>query len=189
MPNTAITPQGCNKSGKFAFIVHGFGPSDSKWISDLISKLLTYRGGCVINVNWGKNSNSNSYEHVLYVDVPKVSDTITRRLQHLETEGVSGDNIFMYGHSLGARLVVQAARIFGKRKVARIHGDLQIILSMILISFSTTFQKFATQPVQILTTKTAYMTQKMQLKMFSAFTHQLYQGRAPEIATKIGKLV
>lgn len=38
----------------------------------------------------------------------------------LEAEGVSADDIFMYGHSLGARLVIDAAIPFG---VAQIDGE------------------------------------------------------------------
>lgn len=80
-------------------------------------------------MNWGKYSDNINYVYVVDVDWAKVSAVITRRLKQLETEGVSGDNIFMYGHSLGARLIVDAARNFGKGKVAQIDGSFEFRIS------------------------------------------------------------
>lgn len=40
----------------------------------------------------------------------------------MEAEGIDPANIFMYGHSLGARMVVDAALKFGPGKIGMIDG-------------------------------------------------------------------
>lgn len=85
----------------------------------LVEKLLKYRGGCVIQLTWGKYSDNKNYVEVL-MQWQKVSEMVTRRLQSMEREGISADNMFLYGHSLGARIMVDAAIRFGKQKIASI---------------------------------------------------------------------
>lgn len=101
------------------------------WMEGLVKKLLKYRGGCVIVMNWGKYSDSIFYDYVIHKDLPRVSTVLVRRLKQLENEGVSGDNIFLYGHSLGARLVIDAGIHFGKQKIGSIDGmfDVQLFIS------------------------------------------------------------
>lgn len=74
----------------------------------------------MIYMNWGNYSDDVNYDLIALSYWPKVSDVLTRRLKQLETEGVSPDNIFMYGHSLGGRMVIDAAIQFGKGKIAQI---------------------------------------------------------------------
>jgi Lipase len=112
-------------NGKFAFISHGWLSSTESWISTLVQKFRTYRGGCVITMNWGKYSDIISYDKIINIHFKNVSNALSRRLIQLESEGVSGDNIFMYGHSLGARLSIDAAITFGPGKVFQIDGLVQ----------------------------------------------------------------
>lgn len=123
-PNTTLVDQGCNQTGKFAFVVHGWQASKKTFIVKLVNKLLKYRGGCVISLNWGSFSDNNDYVRTRIVYVPGVSGALLRRLKQLETEGVSGDDIFMYGHSMGARIVVDAGIKFGTQKIAQIDGSM-----------------------------------------------------------------
>lgn len=119
-----LVPQGCDKDGKFAFMVHGFQGSKSAWQSRLVEKLRTYRGGCIIRVDWGAFSDILNYIEIVQIHWPKISALITKSLKQLQSEGVLPENIYMYGHSLGARLVIDAAINFGKRKIGLVDGKL-----------------------------------------------------------------
>jgi hypothetical protein len=117
-----LTSKGCETDGPFAFIVHGWLGSKQAWQQALVKKLLKYRGGCVIVFNWGKYSDNFNYELVVNLHWKKVSTVLTRKLKNLESEGVSPDNMFLYGHSLGGRMVIDAGIDFGKGKIAQIDG-------------------------------------------------------------------
>lgn len=75
-------------------------------------------------VNWGAFSDILNYVEIVEIHWPKVSALITKKLKQLQSEGVSPDNIYMYGHSLGARLVIDAGINFGKRKIGFVDGKL-----------------------------------------------------------------
>lgn len=120
---TNLTSQGCDVNGKFAFITHGWRGSDSDWIQELVDKLQKYRGGCVISMNWGNYSDKINYEEVVLVHWERVSEVLTRRLFKLESERVSPNDIYMYGHSLGGRLVIDAGLKFGEGKIFQIDGE------------------------------------------------------------------
>jgi len=117
-----LTNLGCSASGLFSFVVHGFIDSKGAWRIDLARKFLKHRGGCVIVVDWGKYSDFTEYFYLVLTHFKNVSNTILKRLKILETEGVLPDNILLYGHSLGARLVVRAGIDFGKNKIGLIDG-------------------------------------------------------------------
>lgn len=120
--NTNLTSQGCDKNGKFAFVTHGItGAKGICWIPELIRKLLQYRGGCVIYLNWKKYSDPLMLPFIYY-KWEKVSDVLAKKLFQLESEGVSPDNMYLYGHSFGARISIQAGLTFGKNKIAQIDG-------------------------------------------------------------------
>jgi predicted alpha/beta-fold hydrolase len=121
-PSMKLTVDGCLKTDKFAILTHGWRGSTSSWIIELVKKLLKYRGGCVITMNWGVYSDNINYEKVVIFDWPDVSAVLLKRLKQLEAEGVSPDDIFMFGHSLGARLVIDAGINFGKGRIAQIDG-------------------------------------------------------------------
>lgn len=61
-----LTSLGCDKAGKFAFIVHGWLGSESSWAPILVENLLKYRGGCVIYINWGAFAESINYFTVIF---------------------------------------------------------------------------------------------------------------------------
>jgi hypothetical protein len=122
-----LTSQGCDVDGKYAFIVHGWMDGANTWSKKLVDKLLKYRGGCVINVNWGQYSQIYNYARIVSFYHLKITNAIKNRLLKLEQLGVSPDNMFMYGFSTGAWLVIDAAISFGERKIAQIDGDFNVI--------------------------------------------------------------
>ncbi|CAO1410455.1 unnamed protein product [Diamesa serratosioi] len=115
----------CDVNGKFAFIVHGWNGGYGTWFKPLINKLLQYRGGCIILVDYKYYSNIPNVSLTetyfpLIANFSKVSNVLTKKLKNLEVEGLNPDNVFMYGHSLGARLVIDAAVNFGKKRIKEI---------------------------------------------------------------------
>lgn len=122
-PSTPLIPQGCNVTGNFAFIAHGYQGSKSTWIAQLVEKLLVHRGGCVISINWGRFSDITDYSKIVRDHFTKASAVVVKKLRQLESEGVSSDNIYMYGHSLGARMVIEAGLRFGERRIGLIDGE------------------------------------------------------------------
>jgi hypothetical protein len=139
-----LTPEVCSPEDKFAFIVHGWLSASRTWPQELLKKLQKYRGGCIIIVNWGKFSEETNYAKIVSDYLYGVSAVITSRLQHLEAEGVNPDDIFMYGHSMGGRLVIDAAINFGKGKIGQIDGE------QIIETFSVSLkQSFLNEPESI----------------------------------------
>jgi len=103
----------------FAIILHGWRGANELWIEKLIGKLLEFRGGCVIFFNYSTYSQNEDYIAVLS-HWEMLSALLTRKLQQMEEIGIEGSNIFLYGHSLGARIVIDAAVNFGKQKIGLI---------------------------------------------------------------------
>jgi Lipase len=89
----------------------------------LADKFLKYRGGCVVVVNWGKYSDDPIYPLVVMLHWKQVSNAFTRRLKQINREGVSPDDIHLYGHSLGARMVIDAGISFGPNTIATVDGQ------------------------------------------------------------------
>lgn len=106
---TNLIDQGCDKDGNFTIISHGWTTSINQWSSLLIAKFIQYRTGCVIYMNYGVYGDNIDYPAVFLNDFQNISDALSRRLQQLLDLGVSRKTIFLYGHSLGARIVLDAA--------------------------------------------------------------------------------
>lgn len=122
---TNLTAEVCDANGKFAFVVHGWEGSNGTWIPQLVDKLLQYRGGCVIEMNWGYYSDNIDYEEVVLVYYEEVTNVLTGRLFDLYKNNVSPKNMFMYGHSLGGRMVIASGKDFRNatsEKVFQIDG-------------------------------------------------------------------
>lgn len=76
----------------------------------------------MVTLNWGRFSDNLNYENVVLFHWKPVSMVLLGKLKQLEAEGVSPDNIFLYGHSLGARMVIDAGISFGKGRISQIDG-------------------------------------------------------------------
>lgn len=122
----------CDVNGKFAFVVHGYNGGYSSWLDGITKKLLQYRGGCIILMDYKLYSDVpnlplfQSY-YPLVANFSKISNVLTKKLRNLEVEGFNPDNGFMFGHSFGARLIIDAAVNFGKQKIKEIDGKIIII--------------------------------------------------------------
>lgn len=119
---TSLRIEDCDPNGKFSFVAHGWRGSKAPWIARLIEELLKHRGGCVIFMDWGAISDDINYDLIVLFEFRKVSNALLSRLHQLELEGVDERNIFMYGHSLGGRLVIDAGIRFGQERIGEIHG-------------------------------------------------------------------
>ena len=122
--NTSISEQGCDVQGKFAIFTHGWIGSSNIWIYDMLSNLTHYRSGCVIFMNYSYYSDRDNYlECVSLYKI--VSRVLTRKLKQLRDGGVKADQIYMFGYSLGARVVIEAALNFGINQVGQIDRKLK----------------------------------------------------------------
>lgn len=59
---------------------------------------------------------------VLVRKFDSLSQVLVEKLHQLETKGFHPDNLFMYGFSFGAQLVVNAGNLYGERRIAEIDG-------------------------------------------------------------------
>lgn len=117
---TSLSSYGCSVNDKFSIVTHGWGDTQA-WVSSTIEKILKHRGGCVIFLNYSSCVNNNNYAATL-AHWKSLSAMVTVKLNTMEKEGIIPDNIFMYGFSLGARIVIDAAINFGKQKIGMIDG-------------------------------------------------------------------
>lgn len=123
---------GCSKNGNFSIMTHGYRDL-KRWVKPLVEMFLKHRGGCVIFLDYSKCTNDVNYLEAL-TGWESVSAVLTKKLQNLEGEGVTTKNILLYGFSLGARIVIDAAINFGKNKIGWVDGNalLQPIICKLL---------------------------------------------------------
>ena len=119
----------CNMTEKFAFVLHGWNGGYGTWMEVIKDKLLKYRGGCIILMDYKFYSNVPTAQilqtyYPLVANVSRISSVLTKKLRNLEVEGFNPDNVYMYGHSFGARLVIDAAVNFGKQRIGEIDGKI-----------------------------------------------------------------
>lgn len=120
--NSTISDKGCKLNEKLAFVTHGWREDiQVNWVKEMIGNLTEIRGGCIIFIDYSYYGNNPFYFRFL-THFENISNIITKKLQDLEDEGFNPDNWFMFGHSAGARLVVDAAANFGYQKVKEIDG-------------------------------------------------------------------
>ena len=68
-------------------------------------------------------SNVQNY-FVLVYDFPNISAVLLKKIRQLEDSGVNDDDLFMYGFSFGARLVIDAGVNFGINRIKQIDGNI-----------------------------------------------------------------
>lgn len=103
-------------------IVHGWLESiETEWVHDLVENLQRYRGGCVIFMDYSNHSIVQDY-FVLVRKFDSISQVLIDKLFQLEAQGFNPDNLFMYGFSFGAQLVINAGNLYGDRRIAEIDG-------------------------------------------------------------------
>lgn len=180
----SLTAMGC--TGKIAFITHGWNGRPDTWMVSLAQKLVQYRGGCIILMDWTKYSNNIYYPSVFANDYKKISNAVSRRFFALQAEGILPENIFLYGHSMGARIFIDAAITFGPGKIGEIDGEFWLSNSEWTFWKLLSPQKHVTALDHSLVLLTKLSIQSKPPKMFNASTHQQSQELQQETVTKIG---
>lgn len=122
--NKSLAQQGCDKNGNFSFLTHGWMGSKTSWIPDLIGNLSVYRQGCVMFMNYSYFSDRPNYFEVI-THFKNISNLVTRKLRAARDEGFSSDNMFLFGFSLGGRIVIEAALNYGPKRIAQIDSKKQ----------------------------------------------------------------
>lgn len=117
--NTSMSQQGCDMNGNFSIVTHGWLGSSSPWIRDLINNLSQYRHGCIVFMNYSYYSDRGNYLEVITHFIP-ISNLLARKMRQINDNGASSDNIFMFGHSFGGRIVVEAGLLFGLDRIGQI---------------------------------------------------------------------
>lgn len=110
---------GCDPRGNFSFVTHGWKGSTSPWIPDLISNLSFHRNGCVVFMNYSHYSDRNNYFEVISHFEP-ISKLVARKLRQVRDSGFSSDNMFLFGFSFGGRIVIEAALLYGPKRINQI---------------------------------------------------------------------
>jgi hypothetical protein len=118
-----LSDKGCLTTEKLALISHGWLESiSSDWAKHMIGNLTEVRGGCIIFVDYSYYGNNTNYFEFLF-HFASISAVLTKRFNDFESEGFNPDDWFMFGHSAGARLVIDSAANFGYQKVKEIDGE------------------------------------------------------------------
>ncbi|KAG5674186.1 hypothetical protein PVAND_004169 [Polypedilum vanderplanki] len=109
-----LTDLGCHAKEKVAIIVHGWIESiDTPWVPELIANLREFRGGCIIFMM------VNDY-FILVQKFNPISIILLKKLRQLEEQGFDENEMFLFGFSFGAQLVIQAGMLFGNNRIAEI---------------------------------------------------------------------
>lgn len=136
-------------------------------------------------MDWGAYSDNLNYGLIVFAQFQSIAGALTRRLQHLEGEGVSTDNMFLVGHSLGARLVLIAGENMGGR-LPFIDGNERYLLKKIFVFTNKICIQLSIQPVPVFSSMPSSLTLKKLLRTFSAYTHLSTSAQLSTIAIKIG---
>lgn len=99
-----------------------FQSISTDWVPELIQNLLQYRGGCILFMDYSNHSLVQEY-FVLVRKFDPLSEVLLHKLLQLESQGFNPDNLFMYGFSFGAQLVINAGNLYGEQKIAEIDGN------------------------------------------------------------------
>lgn len=94
--DTPLSSQGCDVTGKFALFTHGWMGSSAGWIEPFNGNLSLNRGGCIIFMNYSHYSDDIDYFR-LVSRFDNISRVLIKKLNQLREEGVTGDNIYMFG--------------------------------------------------------------------------------------------
>ncbi|KAG4068895.1 hypothetical protein HA402_005043 [Bradysia odoriphaga] len=183
-PNTQ-----CNsgENTKLAVIAHGWMEScETVWVKTLMHNLNTYRHGCIVCMDYSVFSmNSNYYS--LVRDFNGIANVLTKKLKDFQALSFVPNNIYMFGFSFGAQLVLEAGRRFGKMLIKQIDGTEQctVVLNPKLISI---FYKYVIRLDLALTITScipAILLERLH-RMFNVFIRVRLKEREKETAIKTG---
>lgn len=105
----------CDPNGKFAFVVHGWNESiNTTWVHDVLQNLLTYRGGCVIFMDYSLFGNNPNY----FALVDHKAGIINLLLKKMRQTNRL-DQVYCFGFSFGARVCSAAGKLAGNQLLER----------------------------------------------------------------------
>lgn len=87
------------------------------WVSDTVQKLLIYRGGCVVFMDYSNYSIVADYFR-LVPHFYNIADLLLRKFKQIGNY----DRLFMFGFSFGSRLCFEAGAQLGYQVIERIDG-------------------------------------------------------------------
>lgn len=113
----------CSREEVISFVTHGWRENQNTlWVNHTIGNLTEIRGGCVIFMDYSYYAQIRNFRKFLR-HFTGISAVLERKLRQLENEGFDPNNWYMFGHSVGARLVINACADFGYQKVKEIDGN------------------------------------------------------------------
>lgn len=146
--NESLPEIGCNSSEKVAIIVHGWLESiETEWVPDLINNLMQYRGGCIIFMDYSNHSIIDDY-FLLVRKFDIISSVLLKKLAQLNAQGFDEKEMFLYGFSFGAQLVINAGILFGENRIAEIDGEKLFKIKTQRLIFN--YFQFVIRQVQVL---------------------------------------
>lgn len=123
LPNSNLEDEGCDTNEKLAIFTHGWRENiSSSWVPDMVGNLSEVRSGCIIFLDYSFYGDDPLYFQLVNKDFENISKVLTAKLNQFEAEGFDPKDLWMFGHSAGARLVIDAAANFGYQKVEQIDG-------------------------------------------------------------------
>lgn len=129
-----LTDLGCDSNDSIALVVHGWLESiETDWVSELISNLREHRGGCIIFMDYSNHSVDRDYFN-LVSKFTEISKVLLSKIEQLDAQGFNENNMFMYGFSFGAQLVIQTGILFGKNRIAEIDGEYIVIVKIYMLN-------------------------------------------------------
>jgi len=110
-----MTDQGCDTSGLFSVVAHGWNEGVSTpWVMWTVKNLLKYRGGCVFVIDYSKYANVSNY-----LDLKAHFDGISAVLLKKVKQIGNYDREYMFGSSFGSRLLIDVGKKVGASTIDR----------------------------------------------------------------------
>ncbi|XP_053690654.1 lipase member H-like [Sabethes cyaneus] len=116
-----FTRNGCDPSGKFTVVVHGWREgTDTEWVPDVMTNMTAYRGGCVMFMSYGNNNHQMDYFNELVPHFDELASNLTNHYRRLEAFGFNPADGLVFGFSFGSQLAFESGSNYGVRKLGRI---------------------------------------------------------------------
>jgi hypothetical protein len=106
---------GCDPSGKFAIIAHGWREGlQTAWVPYLVKNLLDYRGGCVYLFDFNFYANNADY-FALTPHFNGIAAVLEKKMRNIGKY----DQQYCFGFSFGSRLCIEAGKKIGYQLIDR----------------------------------------------------------------------
>ena len=104
--NDKLQDFGCNSSGLWAVIVHGWleSTNHTTWIPNLVQNLSKHRGGCLLLMDYSNYSKNQDY-YGMFNQFDGISAVLLKKVNQILEEGFTAENGYMFGFSFGSHLV------------------------------------------------------------------------------------